>query len=71
MADITKCYGGECPLKPTCYRYTASSNEYAQAFVNPPYEVTEDGQIVCKMYWGDEHQNIMNQLISISKGKEK
>jgi hypothetical protein len=71
MADITKCYGRECPIKPTCYRYTAPSSEYRQAFIEPPFEITEDGQILCNMYWGDEQQNLMNHLISITQGKEK
>lgn len=32
MADISKCYGGECPLKEKCYRFTAPENEQWQAF---------------------------------------
>jgi hypothetical protein len=32
MADISKCDGGECPLKEKCYRFTAPSNEHWQAF---------------------------------------
>jgi hypothetical protein len=32
MADISKCSGANCPLKKTCYRYTAISNEYYQSY---------------------------------------
>lgn len=71
MPDITMCYGHECPLKPTCHRYTAQPSEYAQAFIEPPYELTEDGQILCKMYWGNEQQTLYNHIMSITQGKEK
>jgi hypothetical protein len=37
MADITMCKGNYCPLKESCYRYTAKPNEYRQSyFVNAP-----------------------------------
>ena len=32
MADITMCVGTGCPLRETCYRYTAEPNEYRQSF---------------------------------------
>jgi hypothetical protein len=42
MADITMCEGKNCPLKESCYRYTAKPNEYRQSyFVNSP---VKDGQ---------------------------
>ena len=38
MADITKCEGKYCPLKETCYRFTAKDNEYGQSyFIETPY----------------------------------
>lgn len=47
MLDITKCPGKDCPLKETCYRYTATASEYAQSyFVEPPFN---DGK--CNHYW--------------------
>ena len=33
MADIAKCVGTGCPLKETCYRFTAPSNEYRQSWL--------------------------------------
>ena len=32
MSDISKCYGGECPLKEKGYRFTAPANEQWQTF---------------------------------------
>jgi len=32
MVDITKCSDEECPMKETCYRYTAKANEYRQSY---------------------------------------
>lgn len=49
MADITMCLGTNCPYKETCYRFTATPNEYRQAyFMEPPIK---DGE--CEHYWGD------------------
>lgn len=47
MPDITMCSGGECPLKETCYCFTATPDEYWQAyFTEVPYK---DGK--CDYYW--------------------
>jgi hypothetical protein len=36
--DGTKCEGIDCPLKETCYRFTAKDNEFRQAyFTETPY----------------------------------
>ena len=32
MADISKCHGNNCPIKDTCYRYTAPAHPTYQAF---------------------------------------
>lgn len=32
MPDITMCGDEECPLKETCYRYTAPANPYYQNY---------------------------------------
>jgi hypothetical protein len=47
MSDITKCEGDECPMKESCYRFTAPAEEYQSYFVEPPIK---DGK--CHMYWG-------------------
>ena len=39
MAGISKCEGTGCPLKETCYRFVAKSNEYMQPFFGSiPYD---------------------------------
>ena len=43
MPDITMCEGGDCPLKESCYRYTATPSEYRQSyFTEIPYNKEED-----------------------------
>lgn len=49
MPDITMCPGEGCPLRETCYRYTARPTPHMQSyFVEPPYK---DGK--CEHYWRD------------------
>lgn len=49
MPDITMCSGEGCPLKESCYRYTAKPSEYWQSyFIDPPIK---DGE--CEYYWGE------------------
>ena len=66
MSDITKCKGDDCPMKETCYRFTAPADEYQSYFVTPPIK---DGK--CNMYWGVDQQSIMNSLQDIVNGKIK
>lgn len=54
MADISMCMGLGCEKKSTCYRYTATPNEYRQSyFMNVPVKVA-DGKQVCEHYWNDK-----------------
>ena len=47
MADITKCSGIDCPIKETCYRFTAKASDFRQSwFFETPIK---DG--VCDMYY--------------------
>lgn len=32
MPDISKCPGGNCPIKETCYRYTATPSKWRQSY---------------------------------------
>lgn len=42
MPDIAMCKGDNCPLKRTCYRFTAKPSEYLQSyFLNVPYDEKE------------------------------
>lgn len=57
MADITKCKGEECPIKESCYRFKAHSNEYMQSyFTNAP--IKKDN--TCDHYWTNEKTYVNN-----------
>lgn len=43
--DISKCEGGDCPLRNSCLRYTMSGTEYQSYIMIPPYEGMK-----CKFY---------------------
>ena len=49
MTDITKCEGTNCPLKETCFRFLAQSNEFRQSFFSTiPYDAQNKK---CVEYW--------------------
>ena len=65
MPDITMCSGEGCPFKEKCYRFTAKPSEYWQSyFIDPP--IKDDK---CDHYWGDNAEQIWNQLNDIVKNK--
>lgn len=69
MADITMCKGTDCIIKEKCYRYTAKENKHLQSwFVDVPFEI-KDNKFTCNVYWGENAQNIFNQLNDITNGK--
>ncbi len=52
MADMSYCDGIDCPLKETCYRFTAPKNEHWQSyFIFVPYD-KESGD--CEFYIADK-----------------
>ena len=64
MADITMCKGTDCPIKESCYRFTANVNELNQSyFAEPP---VKNGK--CEMYWGEHANGIYNELKNIVNG---
>lgn len=65
MPDITMCKGTNCPQREKCYRFTAKPSDYQSWFMEPPIK---DGK--CDYYWGENAENIWNQLKDIVKGKE-
>jgi len=60
--DITMCEGTDCPNKETCYRFTAKPSDYQSYFMKPPIK---EGK--CEYYWGENAQNVWNQLKEILK----
>ncbi len=50
MPDITMCFGKDCPLKESCYRFKAMANVYGQAyFGKTPYKNSK-----CDYYWEEK-----------------
>ena len=64
MADITKCKGTNCPMAIKCYRYTAKESSWQSYFLEVPFVII-DNKLKCDMYWGENAQDIMNQLNNI------
>lgn len=61
--DITKCKGINCPLKESCFRYTAKAGEFQQSyFTEVPYD-KETG--TCPTYWGVSEEAVIKQLEQI------
>jgi hypothetical protein len=59
MPDITMCKGDGCPMKETCYCFTANPSEFRQSyFMNAP--IKEDN--TCEYYWPNEKQNGTKKL---------
>jgi hypothetical protein len=49
MSDISKCEGTNCPLKETCFRFKAKSNEFRQSYLTEvPYDHENNS---CDEYW--------------------
>jgi hypothetical protein len=48
MPDISKCANENCPMKHSCYRYTAQPSEYWQSYGSFEYSFVTDS---CKYYW--------------------
>lgn len=38
MPDITMCANKKCPLKKTCYRYTATPSKFMQSYAGFEYD---------------------------------
>lgn len=53
MADITMCKGNNCSMKDSCYRHTATANEFWQSwFIVVPYEPAK--QPTCDYFWNNK-----------------
>ena len=65
MPDITMCKDYDCKLKETCFRYNAKPDYYQSYFVGSPKD--EDAE--CRYYWGDNQNQMFEQLEEIVKPK--
>lgn len=52
MADITMCFGENCPIKESCFRFIAEpeANDMQTYFVNAPGEMVDD-EFSCSFLW--------------------
>lgn len=57
VADITKCYNKECPLRDTCFRFLAEDSLY-QSYADFKQED-------CDWYWPVKDQEELKQLNKI------
>ena len=55
MLDITLCYGGECPFKYECYRFTAEYYGRQDFFGSAPYQKKGE-EISCEHFQSNENQ---------------
>ena len=74
MSDISKCNGVgkegvSCPMREICYRCTAESNKFRQAWIEAPFNL--DPEFKCELFWGTGAKQIFEQLQRITKGEEK
>lgn len=67
--DITKCNDTKCPVRGHCRRFTAEPFEPYQSYFSESPAEYENGQFVnCTVFWGVEHQSILNLLMDIANG---
>lgn len=62
MSDITKCPGGDCPIKDKCYRFTASTDEFGQSYFKDPPFTIKNSHLICDMFWGQNAMDVWNDL---------
>jgi hypothetical protein len=60
--------GTNCPMKESCYRYTAKDGMMQSYFLEPPFTM-EYEKFNCEMYWGEIGKSIYKQLKDITKTK--
>jgi hypothetical protein len=51
MADITMCANGSCPLRKSCYRFTASINPFRQSYADYQWFKNDDELPTCDSFW--------------------
>lgn len=64
MADISKCNDQHCPSKEYCYRFTAPTSEFRQAWGNFN---REDDAYNCIMFWPNNKCKYCNQENGVHK----
>jgi len=67
MPDISMCKGEDCPLKETCYRYTAESSDYQAYFMKIPYDTTTNSCDYHMEIWKKESMTPENHAEALSE----
>ena len=50
MSDITKCTGGDCPIKQKCYRFIVKPDKYDDYYFDrPPFEI-RNSHVICEHF---------------------
>lgn len=62
MIMIDKCFGGKCPLKNSCYRFTSPRVSDVQNLIRPPFYVSYNNEFKCSLYWGDQTDILLYNL---------
>lgn len=69
MPDITMCEGTNCPIKEKCFRFTAKPSEFIQSYFSDAPGEMQDNKFTCSYFWGENAQNIWNQINNIINEK--
>ncbi len=67
MPDVAMCFGTNCPLKETCYRYKAKPNEYRQSYLAEP--PIKEGK--CEYYWKTSEDAQARSLPSVPVARKQ
>jgi hypothetical protein len=67
MPDISMCKGKDCPLKETCYRYTAESSDYQSYFIEVPYDATTNSCDYHMEIWNKTSMTPENHVEALSE----
>ena len=67
--DITKCSGGNCPLKEKCKRFTAKDSKQMKSLMPAPFKINK-GMFECDLFWGEQSGYLLEMLKSILKGEK-
>ena len=49
--DISMCKNKTCPLRMTCYRFTAKPDPWQQAYGEFKWNEDNEGNVTCEHYW--------------------
>ena len=60
MSDISKCYGKDCTLRNTCWRFLAPANDLWQCYADFTYDVELQE---CEYYWEVKDKKYLKRLI--------